>query len=107
MKTWIKLYTEALHDRKMRKMSRFDKSVFYDLLLLSGQEDNGGMLPNIEDIALELDLKLSEAQKSINTLIKVGVITKDTNDKFANVGPNDSCPCGSGKKFKFCHGLRR
>ena len=82
MKTWIKLYTEALHDRKMRKMSRFDKSVFYDLLLLSGQEDNGGMLPNIEDIALELDLKLSEAQKSINTLIKVGVITKDTNDNL-------------------------
>jgi preprotein translocase subunit SecA len=20
------------------------------------------------------------------------------------VGRNDACPCGSGKKFKFCHG---
>lgn len=25
-------------------------------------------------------------------------------DKFANVGRNDPCPCGSGKKFKHCHG---
>ena len=23
---------------------------------------------------------------------------------FANVGRNDPCPCGSGKKFKNCHG---
>ena len=23
--------------------------------------------------------------------------------KFANVGRNDPCPCGSGKKFKKCH----
>ena len=25
-------------------------------------------------------------------------------DIFANVGRNDLCPCGSGKKFKHCHG---
>ena len=24
--------------------------------------------------------------------------------RFANVGRNDACPCGSGKKFKKCHG---
>jgi preprotein translocase subunit SecA len=23
---------------------------------------------------------------------------------FARVGRNDACPCGSGKKFKHCHG---
>lgn len=27
-----------------------------------------------------------------------------TDPKFANVGRNDQCPCGSGKKFKKCHG---
>jgi preprotein translocase subunit SecA len=26
------------------------------------------------------------------------------NDVFANVGRNDPCPCGSGKKYKHCHG---
>jgi hypothetical protein len=25
-------------------------------------------------------------------------------DEFANVGRNDICPCGSGKKYKRCHG---
>ncbi len=25
---------------------------------------------------------------------------------FINIKPNDPCPCGSGKKFKYCHGLR-
>ncbi|WP_304426126.1 preprotein translocase subunit SecA [uncultured Adlercreutzia sp.] len=30
--------------------------------------------------------------------------TKDKDDPFANVGRNDPCPCGSGKKFKKCHG---
>ena len=31
-------------------------------------------------------------------------VVKDTNDPFANVGRNDPCPCGSGKKYKKCHG---
>ncbi len=26
------------------------------------------------------------------------------NDAYSNVGRNDACPCGSGKKFKHCHG---
>jgi preprotein translocase subunit SecA len=25
-------------------------------------------------------------------------------DPYANVGRNAPCPCGSGKKFKMCHG---
>ena len=25
-------------------------------------------------------------------------------DPFANVGRNDMCPCGSGRKYKRCHG---
>ena len=28
-------------------------------------------------------------------------------DRFAHVGRNDPCPCGSGKKFKDCHGKLR
>ncbi len=32
---------------------------------------------------------------------------KDKDDPFANVGRNDPCPCGSGKKFKKCHGANR
>ncbi len=28
-------------------------------------------------------------------------------EEFENVGRNDPCPCGSGKKFKKCHGAER
>ena len=34
-------------------------------------------------------------------------VTKDKDDPYANVGRNDPCPCGSGKKFKKCHGANR
>ena len=29
---------------------------------------------------------------------------REGHDAYANVGRNESCPCGSGKKFKVCHG---
>ncbi|MDR1422933.1 MAG: SEC-C domain-containing protein, partial [Coriobacteriales bacterium] len=35
---------------------------------------------------------------------KTATIVKDKEDPFANVGRNDPCPCGSGKKYKKCHG---
>ena len=30
----------------------------------------------------------------------------DDPNPYANVGRNEPCPCGSGKKFKNCHGRR-
>lgn len=39
--------------------------------------------------------------------IKAKTYVKDKNDPYANVGRNDPCPCGSGKKFKKCHGAKR
>ena len=35
---------------------------------------------------------------------KAKTYVKDKDDPFANVGRNDPCPCGSGLKFKKCHG---
>ena len=34
----------------------------------------------------------------------VATIVKDKDDPWADVGRNDPCPCGSGKKYKKCHG---
>ena len=31
----------------------------------------------------------------------------EDSDPYVNVKPNDPCPCGSGKKFKKCHGFNR
>ncbi|MEG0071826.1 MAG: preprotein translocase subunit SecA [Raoultibacter sp.] len=38
---------------------------------------------------------------------KVQPYEKSKEDPYANVGRNDPCPCGSGKKFKKCHGADR
>jgi len=38
-----------------------------------------------------------------NKLFRPKVIDKRTGKK-KKLGPNDKCPCGSGKKFKKCHG---
>jgi preprotein translocase subunit SecA len=35
---------------------------------------------------------------------KAATVVKDKADPWANVGRNDPCPCGSGKKYKKCHG---
>jgi uncharacterized protein YecA (UPF0149 family) len=32
---------------------------------------------------------------------------KALGDPYAGVGRNDPCPCGSGAKFKKCHGISR
>ena len=40
----------------------------------------------------------------------VGILAEEDRRKaaqFAGVGRNDPCPCGSGKKFKNCHGVAR
>ena len=34
-------------------------------------------------------------------------VVKDKDDPYANVGRNDPCPCGSGKKYKKCHGANQ
>jgi preprotein translocase subunit SecA len=35
---------------------------------------------------------------------KAAPVVKDKADPYADVGRNDPCPCGSGKKYKKCHG---
>ena len=44
----------------------------------------------------------SASQSSVSTYRK-----SDDPNPYVNVGRNDPCPCGSGKKFKNCHGRNR
>ena len=52
------------------------------------------------------EMKGLSTNQDLSTVRKMGPVNNQGNP-FANVGPNDRCPCGSGKKFKFCHGLKR
>ena len=41
----------------------------------------------------------------VQTVVDPETVRKATDtDRFARVGRNEPCPCGSGKKFKHCHG---
>jgi preprotein translocase subunit SecA len=44
--------------------------------------------------------------KGLTTNDKQEPVKKKPVEKKVSVGPNEPCPCGSGKKFKFCHGLK-
>ncbi|MDO4854376.1 MAG: preprotein translocase subunit SecA [Coriobacteriia bacterium] len=57
------------------------------------------------DATQELNSQAGEVPNE--TPKKTAPIVKDPNDPYANVGRNDPCPCGSGKKFKKCHGAPR
>ncbi len=44
------------------------------------------------------------AQSAATAVSKPKTYISAENDPYAGVGRNDDCPCGSGKKFKNCHG---
>ncbi len=51
-----------------------------------------------EDFLKESGISLSHQSKSVVTVIQ------DNDKKTNKVGRNEPCPCGSGKKYKKCHG---
>jgi preprotein translocase subunit SecA len=64
-----------------------------------------------ESEAIDLEAKGLAAPKSAPALQYSGPsesgevkTTSVSNDAYANVGRNEPCPCGSGSKFKKCHG---
>jgi preprotein translocase subunit SecA len=49
----------------------------------------------------------SEVEQAPDQAKRTPYRKSESEDPYANVGRNDPCPCGSGKKFKNCHGRRR
>lgn len=47
---------------------------------------------------------IDPAMKTLAGLYKSGRSPAEITGSFANAGRNDPCPCGSGRKFKVCHG---
>lgn len=75
---WIKLYTEILHDRKFRKMTERQQLVCLKLFLLAGQEDQGGQLPSLEDISLELYMpNQKQLRADLDRLTDLGILSFD------------------------------
>ncbi len=69
----------------------------------------GGHAPNIRAKGLDTpkspqNLTYAGPSEDGEVELKGHTVVNDANDPFANVGRNERCPCGSGKKYKQCHG---
>lgn len=60
--------------------------------------------PRSQSLQLEGPAKTQAEQRSQGASVTTTTTTSGTDSTFKNVGRNEPCPCGSGKKFKHCHG---
>ena len=63
-----------------------------------------GLLSKIKNDLIKLLLNLNIVVSSDEKIENKKENIKDDYKSLKKVGRNDKCPCGSGKKFKFCHG---
>ena len=56
------------------------------------------------DVRPEPTVHVGGKSSSLSSAMAGGTIGAGAGKDFTNVGRNDPCPCGSGKKFKKCHG---
>ena len=72
------------------------------------QNINREILKYVTHTRLQIKPRQEEVDpmKGLSTNDKQEPLKKKPVEKKVQVGPNEPCPCGSGKKFKFCHGLK-
>ena len=69
--------------------------------------DNGGSVLR-KQAQVQARTAVQGGPAAVNNGGKVTTYRKsESDDPYVNVGRNDPCPCGSGKKFKYCHGRNR
>jgi len=79
---------------------RRDSHILYKKMIKSF--DNW-VYENLSKIKMHSDLEVEQVS-AIKEPIEIATELKMGIEEFAKIGRNDTCPCGSGKKFKKCHG---
>ncbi|MBQ8304809.1 MAG: preprotein translocase subunit SecA [Blautia sp.] len=82
------------------KMQAFD---MFNNMINSIQEDTIRMLYHVH---VEQKIEREQVAKVTGTNKDDSVAKKPVQRKDVKVYPNDPCPCGSGKKYKQCHGRK-
>jgi preprotein translocase subunit SecA len=74
--------------------------IAHQQVMIKAQEQKN-LITNEDQIEAALNQDISEdAQKKV---VRIGN-KSNSNSGLPKVGRNDACPCGSGKKYKKCHG---
>ena len=71
---------------------------------LDGKVSYSSPEQSLEQTGVGAARKQAAAAPPKSAAAKPQTYTKDKDDPFANVGRNEPCPCGSGLKYKKCHG---
>ncbi len=66
-----------------------------------------GVAPTQADVEAQARAAAAGQPLPKSAVAKAQTVRKDDADPFANVGRNDPCPCGSGLKYKKCHGANQ
>lgn len=81
MKTWVKLYTEIIDDKKLRPFSWAERGILMTLIALAGRldyrdanEDETGQLDTLQDVAWYLRCDIEELQEAVKKFIKCGML---------------------------------
>ncbi|HET9421111.1 MAG TPA: preprotein translocase subunit SecA, partial [Nocardioides sp.] len=72
--------------------------------VVAGQETPHIRAKGLEAPSRPQKLSYSAPTEQGEVEVRGGTVTKSADDPYANVGRNALCPCGSGKKYKKCHG---
>lgn len=59
---------------------------------------------NLSKIKINTEVDLPQAVAPSRSPIEIAAELKTSPEELAKIGRNDICPCGSGKKYKKCHG---
>lgn len=71
---WLRLYSHALYDPKVQKLSPALFKHWVNLLCLASEQEERGILPSTEDIAFALRIKPSLAGQVVEELRRAGLI---------------------------------
>ncbi|TWG95142.1 preprotein translocase subunit SecA [Nocardioides sp. J9] len=76
---------------------------------IAGELDGGAARPKVRAKGLDTpkqpqNLAYSAPDETGHEEVRGGGTVTNAGDEYADVGRNALCPCGSGKKFKRCHG---
>jgi preprotein translocase subunit SecA len=90
-------------------LSTIDRQVAHTIFRLkiaqqmAAEEQQAGI---VQGVTLEGPAKTAETANTSGSLNSVTTTSSTTpgDSKFKDVGRNEPCPCGSGKKYKKCHG---
>lgn len=111
--TAFKNLTESMYEDFLRTFLRLqmaEETVLPEQKsALSGRVDYSNPESNLDAKSTNANIASSTSgmpKKAPKEETKSTTFIKDKNDPYANVGRNDLCPCGSGKKYKKCHGMK-